>query len=272
MQKLIIVYSAAALGLFSALFAVLALAGIGRPAMQPVDTPSQEAAAPHAPARQTLEFVPPELEAGRTYRISHETTIYSQPDVAAGQRESLPAGGYFTAVFTLTDTSQSWTQITVNNGVRDYSMYMLGSDLRWKTLTPIYSDDEQNDQKFTATLQLLKEASARQRARRAAEVEEEPEIQEAPTFAEWWADRAERMGGSDVANFVVAGLGSAILTAMIIGAIVLLTLLRKEHEWSRPVNPEDDAIDLQAEDDNPFTYSMGGSAYSGHDDEDPRRA
>lgn len=273
MPKLIAVYTVAGLSLFGALFAAFAMAGIGRPAA-PVETAAvNTAATPSGPVHPPLEFVPPEMEPGRTYRISHDTPIYEQPDAAQARRETLPAGGYFTAVYTLLDTAGPWTQITVNNGVRDYPMYMLGTDLRWKVLTPVFSDDEQRDQRVAATLKVLEEAGAHRRAQfELARAQEESEIQEAPTFAEWWADRAERMGGANVANLVVAGLGSAVLTVAIIGAIVLLTMLRREHEWSRPVNRDDDAIDLQAEEDDPFTYSMSGSAHSEHDDEDPRRA
>lgn len=274
MPKLVAVYTVAGLSLFGALFAALALAGIGRPMASPeATTVASPSAAPSAPAHPPLQFVPPEMEPGRTYRISHDIPIYEQPDTAQARRETLPAGGYFTAVYTLMDAPGPWTQITVSDGFRDYQMYLLGTDLRWKVVTPVYSEDEQRDQKMTAALTRLEEIGARRRAQRALEeAAEEPVVQETPTFAQWWADRAERMGGANVANLVVAGLGSAVLTVTIIGAIVLLTLLRREHEWSRPVHPEDDAIDLQAEEDDPFTYSMGGSAYAGHDDEDQHRA
>lgn len=270
MQKLVAVYTVAGLVLFGALFAVLALAGIGRPAVAKPEataiTPEAEAA-----ARNPLEFVPPEMEVGRTYRVSHEVPIYDKPDTATAQRETLPAGGYFTAVYTLTDVPGPWTQITVNNGFKDYNMYLLGTDLRWKVITAVYSADEQHDQQLEALMQVMRESA---KARRAASdaLEAEEVVPETPTFAEWWAGRAERMGGANVANLVVAGLASVILTVSIIGSIIALSLLRREHEWSRPVTHDDDAIDLHPEDEDPFTYSKGGSAYAAHDDEDPRRA
>jgi len=273
MSKLISVYIVAGLILFGALFAVFAIAGIGRPAVvAPEVSLDETTAGPQEAAYPPLEFVPPDLEPERVYRISHDTPIYEEPDVAGGRRETLPAGGYFTAVYTLSDTPGPWTQITVNDGFRDYSMYLLGTDLKWKVVTPVLSGDEQRDQEMAALMERLQAVGERRSAQRALETTEEPEIQEAPTFAEWWADRAERMGGATVANLVVAGFASAVLTIVIVGAIVVLTMLRREHEWARPVTPHDDAIDLQPEDEDPFTYSAGGNAYAANDDEDPRRA
>ncbi len=273
MQKLAVVYSVAGLVLFGALFAVFALAGIGRPAVATPEVTATTMPESDGPARNPLDFVPPEMEAGRTYRISHDLPIYDKPDTATAQRETLPAGGFFTAVYTLTDVPGPWTQITVNNGFRDYNMYLLGTDLRWKIITAVYSDDEQRDQRIEAMMKIMRDSTAAKRAQREAMEAVEEEVTEAPTFSEWWADRAERMGGATVANFVVAGLASVILTVSILGSIVALTLLRREHEWSRPAaSYDEDAIDLQPEDEDPFTYSKGGSAYAAHDDEDPRRA
>lgn len=274
MSKIVVVYTVAGGILFGALFAVLALVGIGRPALL-VSAPAEADPASLAvstPEKSPLEFVPPAFETGRMYQTSHELPIYDTPDVATARRETLVPGGYFTAVYTLTDVPGPWTEITVSDGFRDYNMFLLGTDLRWKVVSAVYSDDEKKNQQAAIWLEAMRKGTAERRAQQALEEAETAEMQETPTFAEWWADRAERMGGANAANLVVAGVASAVLTVVILGAIVLLTMLRREHEWSRPVTPRDDAIDGYAEDDDPFAYSKGDSPYGQHDDEDPRRA
>lgn len=273
MSKLVVVYTVAGMALFGALFAVFALAGIGRPAVSSAEVDvAEEATAVSEPQRSPLDFVPPSFEAGRTYQTTHEIPIYDKPDVVVARRETLPPGGYFTAVYTLTEVPGPWTEITVSDGLRDYNMFLLGADLRWKVVTPVYSADERNRQQSAVWREGIKRSFVERREREALEEALETEVQEAPTFAEWWADRADRMGGANVANLVVAGVASAVLTVVVLGAILLMTVLRREHEWSKPIGPRDDAADLYAEDDDPFTYAKAGSAYAEQDDEDPRRA
>jgi hypothetical protein len=271
MSKLIVMYTLSGLCLFGALFAAFAIVGIGRPvSVAPAAMATQDVTEPVDTTAQTV-FLPPTLEAGRTYRISHDTPMYEKPDAATGASQTLPAGGYFTAVYTLTDVPGPWTQITVSDGFRDYPMYMQGPDLRWKVLTPIYSTEEEHNQKTEEAMRVLAAIGERRRAQAALE-EEEPVEPEQLTFAEWWAERADQMGGATVANVVVAGAASAGVTFLIIGSVMLISMLRREQEWSRPTSPDDEVIDLHAEDEDPFTYSAGGSVHAAHDDEDPRRA
>ena len=94
---------------------------------------------------------------------------------------------------------------------------------------------------------------------------DEPEP-EPPTVAEWWAGIVQDLGGSTQANLIVSGVAAGFTTFITIGAIAILSTLRRQTAWSRPDVYSHDG-DLLSEDD-PYAYTHGGD----DDDEDPHRA
>lgn len=256
MSKLYIVYGLAALCLFGALFAAFAMAGLG--SAGPLDVSGEgdvpvataEAAAgtpqpessPPSPLKH-LDY--PDLEHGRTYRVSHQTSIYLAPDVEEADMESLPAGGYFGVQARERKDDELWYRVTVSDGVRDYIMYLPAAELNFKTVTPLYNADEQQAQEREEALRRVREAFARSASRDAtasgqATAEPEPQPQ---TFSDWWSGVVQQVGGATTANLIVAGLAAFVLTLLTLGSIFLAVWLRRTYAWQRPAaDLEDDEL------------------------------
>jgi hypothetical protein len=64
---------------------------------------------------------------------------------------------------------------------------------------------------------------------------EQPAEPETLTFDEWWAMKGEQLGGETTANLVASGVIAAMVTIFVLCSLAMLTVLRREHAWSRPV-------------------------------------
>ena len=272
MSKVVVAYIAAGLGLFGALFASFAMSGLARPVLPAQDEAAELALAAESPAKPEPlpgTFVPPVLEPGRAYRVSHDTPIYRDPADSADDAQAVPAGGMFTFVRTLDSPPGFWIEISAYDGKRDRTMYLNGIDLRWKVLTPMYSPAERAIEQREMFKRLIKDKGL---LRRPPPVKEapppEPEPQE---FAQWWASTAESLGGASTANVIVSGVAAGITTLLTLGAIGLLSLFRGQSTWARPMmhTRDGEVIDV----DNPYTLSPAeDSSNEAGEDTDRRRA
>lgn len=251
MSNAVVAYILAALCLFGALFAAFALAGIGMrgPLQVTGNIQSRDATAPartaqppqpqSAPALATpLDY--PDLEIGRTYQISHPTTIYSTPSPGDAETQSLPQNGYFKVEAKEQHANNLWYRVIVNDGSRDYTMYVLAEDLNFKRVVPQYSAQEQDAARREAALRIMRKIGEQRRERReaAAAVQQQPAEPEPVTFAEWWSGVVAQVGGVSIANLIVAGLAAAVTTFAALGSIALAVWVRRTHAWDRPLKEE----------------------------------
>jgi hypothetical protein len=270
MSKVIVAYTIAGLSLFGGLFSALALSGVIRPGPTVQEIAEAEAAVvPQLPPPSV--YTPPSLDSDRFYKLSHETPIYSAAAQSETDREDLKPGQYFRVVQTLEEPQGPWFEIQVTEGPHVKTMYLYGMDLRWKTLTKQYTDDETAQMEQEARLQWRKEVGL---VRRREPVIEAPPPPEPQAFDEWWAEAGQRMGGPTTANLIASAGAAGVVTVLILGSIALLSVLRREHTWSRPGMHGD--IDALPPEDDPFTYSYGTQQntddYDGQSGEDQPRA
>jgi len=267
MSRLIIAYTVAGLVLFGALFTALALSGIARPGSTAEQFAEAEVLAEPPPPPPTA-YIPPPLEAERVYRISHETPIYPSPAQNEAERQVLPAGGFFRVLQTLEEPPGPWFEIRISDGAREWTAYLYGMDLRWKTLGPQYSADETDKMHRDEFLQRLRDSGLF--ARREAVVEVEAELESQPqTFDQWWAEAGERLGGPTAANLIVSAGAAALATVLILGSMAMLAVLRREHTWSRPMMHGN--LDGAEDEDDPYgSQSAGEDKDQGEDADVPK--
>lgn len=246
MSRLIITYSIFSVLLFGALFAAFFISGLGAPgeawdAPEAAEAAANEAALA-APDRLAAGLDHPALEPGRTYRVSHVTKMYPEPDTSSSQVDSIAARGLFTVVLSVDTDVERWYLVTAGNWAEGVSRYILAKDLNFKRVTPQYSADEQEAQRLESTMKLIEEMGAQRRAARlAAAPPPEPEERTPETFSEWWAMTADRIGGAQSATIVVSAVAAVLGTALTIGSMFLVTTLRREHTWDRPAMQDLDA-------------------------------
>jgi hypothetical protein len=137
MGKIYVIYGAALCCLFGALVAVFWTLGLGRtPPKKP------EIAAPSPPpltAEERIDkllrqepswsIVYAKLYENIAYVVPHDITLYQEPQDDNLQQETLPSGGIFLVAQYQSKNGQGWYQVVVNNGVRNYTMYIRQDDI-----------------------------------------------------------------------------------------------------------------------------------------------
>lgn len=246
MTRTIIAYSINAAILFAALFATFAMAGLGRINVpEPIrsDATATEASLPAEPEPQEepepsplapkLDY--PDLEWGRLHRLSHQTTIYGEPSIESSRTQTIPENGFFIVEASEKTNGELWYNVTVNDGLRDYSMYLRAKDLNWKIVRPVYSRAEreaQRDANKPTTEEIL--AGLRERlGGRPPEPEPAPPPPEPNELETEWARFLDRLGSRRTANIIVSGAAAFGLTALVMGSFALIAWLRQTHRWEQ---------------------------------------
>ena len=88
-------------------------------------------ASPKVREEYILRRLPPmPLIAGYYYQVGSPTPIYSSDSIESAHMETLPTKGVFELTRSISDFSGGWTHvIVVNDGLRNYTMYMFHKDL-----------------------------------------------------------------------------------------------------------------------------------------------
>ncbi len=262
MPKLAAIYSIFSLILFGALFAAFYITGLGAPSEDwsvppPAPVADQEPAPPPDPLAAGLDY--PSLQPGETYRVSHATKMYPEP--AEVEPESLPARGYFTVETPADVGDRRWYRVTVSDGARDYSRFILAKDLNFKRVNLAkFGETSKEEQARAALEKFIAEGQARRERARALRPPPPPEPRTPETFDEWWSMTADRMGGATQATVVASAVAAAIGTALTIGSIITVISLRREHTWERPPTHDLDAEWEEAVQDDVHAENPGDAA------------
>jgi len=253
MTRTIVAYTLNAVLLFGALFATFVMAGLGRvdrgnadeavadipvEASATVEEPEDEPTP--SPLAPDLDY--PDLEWGPRHRISHRTRIFSEPTSDAARTQYIPENGYFVVDGSEQVDGELWYSVTVNDGIRDYAMYLPAEDLNWKTVTPIYTRAEREarraEQSRVDVEKLLREVFGNRVARN-PEPAPPPPPPEPSGFQAEWRDFVQSLGDTRTANLLVSGGAALILTLLVMGAFAALSYLQKGHGWETLPDPSE---------------------------------